>query len=264
MKVILNWRTRVIYLVFECTWWRLFLTDELGLYILSLSVPDEGYSRSTSCALNLISTFLLDNNKADLISTHNAILIFDLMLVTSWYISPWITSELFKIIAGISIISNVRRENRINGGLISLHYFQNKQTKQCMNIAILSWCIIWLTIIVYGYIYIVFTSIGHISNYDSCIIRIICERPCDQLQQSSTMIPYDNTWCHLQLNYTDVNNDSKGTHLISFTYKVRVRVMVFNATFNNVPVISLRFVLLVEVTGEIQPIHRKSLTNFIT
>lgn len=84
----------------------------------------------------------LKNNKTDLISTHYTILIFDLMPVTSGSISPWITSDIFKISAGISSISYVRRENGINGGLISLHYFQNKQTKQCMHIAILSWCII--------------------------------------------------------------------------------------------------------------------------
>jgi hypothetical protein len=30
---------------------------------------------------------------------------------------------------------------------------------------------------------------------------------------------------------------------------LRVRVMVFNATFNNIPVISLRLILLVEETG---------------
>jgi hypothetical protein len=59
IKVILNWRTRVIYLVFECTGWRLFLTDELGLYILYLSVPDEGtlknkiYNPSSSVKNNL-------------------------------------------------------------------------------------------------------------------------------------------------------------------------------------------------------------------
>ena len=35
------------YFGFERTWWRLF----------RLSVPDEGYSRNLSCALNLISTF---------------------------------------------------------------------------------------------------------------------------------------------------------------------------------------------------------------
>ena len=28
-------------------------------YYMSLSVPDEGYSRNASCALNLISTFLM-------------------------------------------------------------------------------------------------------------------------------------------------------------------------------------------------------------
>ena len=31
--------------------------------ILALRVPDEGYSRNASCALNLISTFLLHKKK---------------------------------------------------------------------------------------------------------------------------------------------------------------------------------------------------------
>jgi len=31
-------------------------------YLSILSVPDEGYSRNVSCALNLISTFLLKEN----------------------------------------------------------------------------------------------------------------------------------------------------------------------------------------------------------
>jgi hypothetical protein len=41
------------------------------------------------------------------------------------------------------------------------------------------------------------------------------------------------------------------------------RVMVLNATFNNISVISWRSVLLVEETGENQTC-RMSLTNFIT
>jgi len=44
-------------------------------------------------------------------------------------------------------------------------------------------------------------------------------------------------------------------------------LMVFNATFNNISVISWRSVLLAEETGvpgEKPPIYRKSLTNFIT
>jgi hypothetical protein len=43
--------------------------------------------------------------------------------------------------------------------------------------------------------------------------------------------------------------------------------MVFNATFNNISVISLQSALLMEETGvpgEKTPICRKSLTNFIT
>ena len=45
-------------------------------------------------------------------------------------------------------------------------------------------------------------------------------------------------------------------------------VMVFNATFNNISVISYRSVLLVDETGvpekKYPPTRRKSLTNFIT
>ena len=48
---------------------------------------------------------------------------------------------------------------------------------------------------------------------------------------------------------------------------VRVRVMVFNATFNNISVVSLRSVLLVEETGVPGESHRpdppKSQINFI-
>jgi len=48
---------------------------------------------------------------------------------------------------------------------------------------------------------------------------------------------------------------------------VIVMVMVFNATFNNISIISWRSVLLVGETGMPAEIHRhcrKSLTNFIT
>jgi hypothetical protein len=45
---------------------------------------------------------------------------------------------------------------------------------------------------------------------------------------------------------------------------VRLRVMVFNATFNNISVISWRSVLLEEETGVPGEIGCKSLTNFIT
>jgi hypothetical protein len=40
----------------EPTWWRLFWAYLMNVI---LSLPDEGYSRIMSCALNLISTFLL-------------------------------------------------------------------------------------------------------------------------------------------------------------------------------------------------------------
>ena len=43
----------------------------------------------------------------------------------------------------------------------------------------------------------------------------------------------------------------------------RLLFMVFNATFNNIPGISWRSVLLVEETGVVSP-SRKSLTNYIT
>ena len=47
-------------------------------------------------------------------------------------------------------------------------------------------------------------------------------------------------------------------------YRVKVRVMVFNATFNNISVLSRRSVLLEEETGvaEKPPTCHKSLTNF--
>jgi len=52
-----------------------------------------------------------------------------------------------------------------------------------------------------------------------------------------------------------------------YLIKVRVRVMVFNATFSNISGISWQSVLLVEETGvpgnKPQTYH-KSLTNFIT
>ena len=43
-----------------------------------------------------------------------------------------------------------------------------------------------------------------------------------------------------------------------------VRTMVFNATNNNISVISWRSELLAEETGVHGETHRKSLTNFIT
>jgi hypothetical protein len=79
MKVILNipdegysertwWRFFWTYLVkvilhvpgegySERTWWRLFWTY---LMKVILNVPDEGYSRNASCTVNLIYTFLFD------------------------------------------------------------------------------------------------------------------------------------------------------------------------------------------------------------
>ena len=60
-------------------------------------------------------------------------------------------------------------------------------------------------------------------------------------------------------------NDIAG--IINHCSHLGIRVMEFNATFNNITVISWRSVLLVEETGlpgEKKPICRKSLTNFIT
>jgi len=50
-------------------------------------------------------------------------------------------------------------------------------------------------------------------------------------------------------------------------YRFRFRIMMFNATFNNISVISWQSVSLVEETGvpgEKSPTCCKSLTNFIT
>ena len=48
-----------------------------------------------------------------------------------------------------------------------------------------------------------------------------------------------------------INNHLGVSGLMQFVlYKNRVRVMVFNATFNNISAISWRSVLLVEETGE--------------
>jgi hypothetical protein len=54
-------------------------------------------------------------------------------------------------------------------------------------------------------------------------------------------------------------------HMAFYSW-LEVRVMVFNATFNNISVISLQSVLLVEETGELRENQTccKSLTNFIT
>ena len=58
---------------------------------------------------------------------------------------------------------------------------------------------------------------------------------------------------------------SKSVSLFEESVKlVRVRVMALNATFNNISVISWRFVFLVEGTGKTRektPTRRKSLTN---
>jgi hypothetical protein len=47
-------------------------------------------------------------------------------------------------------------------------------------------------------------------------------------------------------------------------YPCRIDVMVFNATFNNISVISWRSVLLVEETGENHGPVTSHVTNFIT
>jgi energy-converting hydrogenase Eha subunit E len=52
--------------------------------------------------------------------------------------------------------------------------------------------------------------------------------------------------------------------LCLFNMNSFVCLMVFNATFNNISVISWRSVLLVEETGVPGESHRKSLTNFMT
>jgi len=60
-------------------------------------------------------------------------------------------------------------------------------------------------------------------------------------------------------------NFSKKKH--TYIIGLRVRVMVFSATFNNISVISLWLVLLVERSGvpwRKPPTYRKSLTNFTT
>ena len=66
---------------------------------------------------------------------------------------------------------------------------------------------------------------------------------------------------------TDVGNKMREVKM-SNSYKVIVRIMVFNVTFNNISVISWRSVVLMEearVPGENHvPTCLKSLTNFIT
>ena len=59
-----HWIRRLHIYYFECTWRRLFqirvVYIELDVYIfITLSVPEEGYSRYVSCTLNYMSTYLL-------------------------------------------------------------------------------------------------------------------------------------------------------------------------------------------------------------
>jgi hypothetical protein len=49
-----------------------------------------------------------------------------------------------------------------------------------------------------------------------------------------------------------------------FDIMVKVRVIVFNATFNNMSVISRQSVLLVEETGVPREKHQPSLSDFTT
>jgi hypothetical protein len=53
-------------LTLRATWWRLFQSFDLECYLMKVIpvfwpwvLPDEGYSRNASCALNLIATFFL-------------------------------------------------------------------------------------------------------------------------------------------------------------------------------------------------------------
>ena len=87
--------------------------------------------------------------------------------------------------------------------------------------------------------------------------------------------------CKDSLNYTkshEIQNHQRcthdrgiqkhqaSTHVVIMSQCVFVCLMVFNATFNNISVISWRSVLSVEETGRPGKKHRycKSLTNFIT
>ena len=64
---------------------------------------------------------------------------------------------------------------------------------------------------------------------------------------------------HITFKKFQKGHNSHGTDLFEksfFTLRNRVRLMVFNATFNNVSVISCRSVLLVEETGGPRENHR--------
>ena len=85
-----------------------------------------------------------------------------------------------------------------------------------------------------------------------------------------------NTAYHIKMEADGTDNSEIKTDVVEVTTfkqgiqqlnNIRVRVMVFNATFNNISVISRRSVLLVKETGvprKKPPTCCKSLTNFIT
>jgi hypothetical protein len=65
------YRTCLMKVITERAWWRLLqkrawwrLLQKRAWWRLFQNVPDEGYSRNASCALNLISTFLLPSKNA--------------------------------------------------------------------------------------------------------------------------------------------------------------------------------------------------------
>jgi hypothetical protein len=62
MKVIPLWSSPDEgYSTLIVTWWRLFHFERHLMKVIPLwASPDEGYSRNESCALNLLSTFLLN------------------------------------------------------------------------------------------------------------------------------------------------------------------------------------------------------------
>ena len=80
----------------------------------------------------------------------------------------------------------------------------------------------------------------------------------DRFQVLTDFNEWEDTWCKHASHYT--------TDAVDFYFGLKVRVMVFNITFNNISVISWLLVLLVEVTGVPGENHRcrKLLTNFIT
>ena len=77
-----------------------------------------------------------------------------------------------------------------------------------------------------------------------------------------------NCWLSLFKTYLlNVYNSQcfkTNTICIVFIIKWRIRVMVFNATFNNIAAISWRSVLLVEETGVPWENHRPDASHFIT